>query len=114
MSNTYQETPVFEKGTGSLNCQFSVPHVLIGVGAAVLLLKVVPFLFFPLVFMGIGAYFLQQDKQPLEFWQDDNKITKGHVFVGVGAFSLISKILPGSFFPLALIAAGVYFLRKQK
>ena len=115
MSNRYQESPVFETGSCSMKCKFSTPHILIGIGAAVLLLKLLPFLFLPLAFMGVGAYFLQQDKQPLDFREHGGKMTKGHVFVAIGAFLLISKIIPSSFiFPLALIAAGVYFLRKQK
>ena len=115
MSQTYKETPVFERANGLMKHKVSIPHVLVGVGGSLLVLKLLPFLLVPMIFAGIGAYFLKQDGQPLDFRRYGGKITKGHVFIGIGLFSLISTILPGSFiFPLALIGIGAYFLKKNK
>jgi len=112
---TYKETSVFERANGLMKHKVSIPHILVGVGAGLLVLKLLPFLFVPMIFAGIGAYFLKQDKQPLDFRRYGGQITKGHVFIGIGILSLISTILPGSFvFPLVLVAIGAYFLKKNK
>lgn len=114
MSHTYKETPVFERANGLMKHKVSIPHVLIAVGGGLLVLKLLPFLLVPMIFMGIGAYFLKQDNQPLDFRQYGGKMSKGHIFIGIGLFSLISTILPGSFiFPLALVAIGAYFLKNK-
>ena len=115
MSQAYKETPVFERANGLMKNKISVPHVLVGIGGGLLVLKLLPFLLVPMIFMGIGAYFLKQNRLPLDFRQYGGKMSKGHIFIGMGIFSLITTILPGSFiFPLALVAIGAYFLRKNQ
>ena len=115
MSNTFKETPVFERANGLMKHKVSVPHVLVAVGGGLLLFKLLPFLLVPMIFTGIGAYFLKKDGQPLDFRRYGGKITKGHVFIGLGILSLIGSIIPGSFvFPLALVGIGAYFLSKKR
>jgi hypothetical protein len=117
MANSYKESPLFEQGKLSLQ-KINTPHLLIGIGAFVLFIQLLPgSIFLPLAFGAAGMYFLRQDNQPLDFRKSrksSQPISKGHLLIGLAAFLLISLILPGSILlPFGLIGGGIYLLNKQ-
>jgi preprotein translocase subunit YajC len=117
MMSTYQETPIFEespvqeRAEQALSCNKG--RALVGIGIFILMAQVLPAnLFFPLFLMGLGGYFLRQQK---EARREEKKFGKGHFLVGFGAFILVAQIVPENLlFPLLLIGAGFYVLRKQE
>jgi hypothetical protein len=118
VTDSYNETPIFESSSKSLQKDrgSKLGYVLVGVGAFVLAAQFVPgSLFLPLLFIAAGIYLLRKDKKGLYFTGRGRTFTRCHALVSLGSFFLLSQIVPGGLLvPLLLIAAGYYLLRQRE
>ncbi len=118
MTGTHDETPIFETSNHAprKNDNSALGYLLLGVGAFFLIIQFLPSsLFLPLLFISVGAYFLRQDKAPLYFTGRGRKFTRGHAFLGVGLWFLLTQMIPsGLLVPLALVGIGYVLLRRRE
>lgn len=115
-ADTYQETPIFESSSRAVQpTSYGLGHLLVGLGAFVLLVKLLPgAILLPLALMAAGGYLLRQDKVPANLAQPGVPFTRGHALLGMGGFFLLNALLPFNVvLALLLIGAGLYQLRRK-
>lgn len=115
-ADTYQETPVYESSNRAMQpASWGMGHALVGLGAFVLLVKLLPgAVLFPLALMVAGGYLLRQDKVPANLAKPGVPFTRGHALVGLGGFFLLNALLPFNVvLALLLIGAGMCHLRRK-